>query len=163
MSRLLSTFELFLSAKDWSITDDADTPMVRKVGAITQAAASIELLNPNEPTKGRIAEILRYCGNKGEISTKEWYKLMDRVSQALLNNQRKDRAFDPIKMYPTDPRDLPAAMFESAFAKGTPALRDVPELGACSAGLCKSHTSFKAAGVEESQLLVAPDPSTMSP
>ena len=104
------SFELYSSAKVWAIIDDADTPMVSKVGAVKQAAASMELLNPNEPTKGRIAKILRYCGNKGEISTKEWYKLKDRVSLALLNNQKKDRAFDTIKMYPTDPRNLPEAM-----------------------------------------------------
>lgn len=158
-----ASFELYLSAKVWAIIDDVETPMVGKIGAIVQAAAAIELLNPNEPTKGRIAKILRYVGNKGEISTKEWYKLKERVGLALLNNQKRDRAFDPIKVYPTDPRELPEAMFESVFAKGAPALRDVAELGACSAGLRKSHGSFKAVGVEETQLLIAPDPSIMNP
>ena len=83
------------------------------------------------------------------------------MDSALLNNQKKDRAFAPITTYPTDPRDLPAHMFERAYKKGVPALRDVPELGVCSAGLRKSLTSWKA-DVGEVQVMVAPNPNLMT-
>ncbi len=138
------SFELYLTPIDWALIDDASTPMMSKIACVQRRAKKMRLSYANERTKGRIAKLLRYRGVGGaEMTTEEWYKHKARVNDAL-DKLKKDGRGDIVD-YPLDPRDLPPDLYNACYTDGddAPAFKDVPELGACAAGLRKSHRTCK--------------------
>lgn len=136
-----STFELYLTRADWAIIDDSASPMIAKIAVVQKRCKSMGLNYPNERTKGRIAKLLRYRGLAGHVlTTEEWYDLIERVGKALDKNKKHGRG--TLQEYPADPNDLPAEL-ACAFGDDPPLYRDVAELGACAAGIRKSHDAWK--------------------
>ena len=142
------TFELYLTQPEWAQITDASCPQTNALVVLRAACARIGLLNPDEPTTGRIAEIVKYCNMVdagANMSSEEWYNFLQRTKQVLRKNKKVqwDQAW--ITESPSDPHLLPAEIFAAAFpdATGPPALREVPQLGALPPILRRSHASLR--------------------
>ena len=155
------SFELYLTDADWRVIEDPKTPCVTKIATVQTRLKNINCTHANEQTKGRIARIIRYKGVPGgaSMTTDEWYDLLKRVAQAIDKLKVTKLPKDAILAYPLDPRDLPEVLFQKAYAKECPAMKDVAELGACTAGLRKSHDSFKKSAATSPQQLSLVQPS----
>lgn len=157
------TFEFYLTANEWTMIEDKCTTPSTALLRLRNACARIGLLLPDEPTKGRIASIARYCnlpdGGRG-MSNTEWYKFLQRVKTALEPNKKKQWHHTFLLSFPSDPRDLPAPIYAAAFddAHGPPALREVVELGS-SVILRKSHSGIRS---EETELVRPSGPENSS-
>ena len=141
------TVEFYLTQPEWDKIEDTNTPPATAFIIMRRACARIGLLLPDEPTKGRMASIIRYRNlpDAGSgMSTADWYSFLQRFKAALEPNRKQDWHFEWQSEYPSDPRDLPADILQAVFPEsvGPPALRDVPELGS-SVILRKNHRSMR--------------------
>ena len=139
------SIELWLKPSHWEIIDDVNVPQVTKVGVLKAACKEMELINPDETTKGRLAAILRFVGHPNPpMSVDDWKLTLKRVRKACDRNHGFKVKFQPRLEYPSDPRQLQREHeehYDAIYADEGPALRTVPELDT-SYGVRVSHGEF---------------------
>ena len=84
--------------------------MAAKINLMKQACADLKMFLPSEPTKGRIAEILRQCGMTAEMKNKchgsVYKEFLDRVKGELASLQKITSTAPHIASFPVSPPDL---------------------------------------------------------
>ena len=79
-----ATFELYLTAADHARLDDINCSQHALIGICKQRAAAIGLLRADEPTKGRIAFLVKLKMRKPDMEPKVFYKLIADVRASFL-------------------------------------------------------------------------------
>ena len=62
-SQHIATVELYFTARDWNIICDAATPLSAKLGVVAVRMKNMGVRLPDEQTKGRVAQILKFKGH----------------------------------------------------------------------------------------------------
>ena len=78
-----ASWELYPTAKDWEVLGDKDTPWSVKIQRVSAICASMGLVLPSEPTRGRILDALLIANELPTERDAAWYKLYDRLSSEL--------------------------------------------------------------------------------
>ena len=142
------TLERYLTEVDWLHIEDINTPATAALITMRNAARRCGILNPDEPTIGRIAEIVKYCNLKHRaeaMSVEDWMRFLKDTKRVLEPNKGKAWNHDWIVEYPADPRQLQPDVYATVFTatSGPPAMREVAQLGAIPPVLRRSHSSVK--------------------
>jgi hypothetical protein len=149
------SFELYIPASLWRIIEDLTSPMIAKIGGVRKLCDLLRLEVIDQPTKGRIAQILKLKGiaDADQMPPAEWQRHLEKVRTALATKPprgiRGQERFAHIAQYPLDPRELPAELLAHAYAEGDgPAMREVLELGVVPPCLRKNANFFRTPSLE---------------
>ena len=148
-------FELYLKESQWATLDDPTVPMAAKINLMKQACADLKMFLPSEPTKGRIAEILRQCGMTAEMKNKchgsVYKEFLNRVKGELASLQKITSTAPHIASFPVSPPDLEKEtpdVYKKVYATEPPHQRELAGLQ-IARGVRKSHKDFTSAALVE--------------
>ena len=148
-------FELYLKESQWATLDNPTVPMAAKINLMKQACADLKMFLPSEPTKGRIAEILRQCGMTAEMKNKchgsVYKEFLNRVKGELASLQKITSTAPHIVSFPVSPPDLEKEtpdVYKKVYATEPPHQRELYGLQ-LARGVRKSHKDFTSAALVE--------------
>ena len=121
-----STFEHYLTASEMQRMKDPNLSEVALIQICKTRADKIGLLNPSEPSKGRIATIIKCLTGQHDMTPKNWYKLLQKVKNTLARSCANEAwTIAGVKKYPVDPHDLPSEVFAEAYKEEGPGMMSV--------------------------------------
>ena len=136
---------------------DGPTPWSLKFERAATICKKIGLTLPSEKTRGRILEALLAANNMPLERDKGFFKLLERLRDALGRLRRAD-ASEHIELFPSSPLDLPDDIFARAYPNARPSMREFMALGEMTKDLRKSSSAYKKAH-EPLMLHLSPSPS----
>ena len=151
-----TTWELYPTHDDWEFMSDGPTPWSLKFDRAVAVCKKIGLTLPNEKTRGRILEALLAANNVPLERDKSFFKLLERLGEALGRLRHRD-AGAHIEIFPPSPLDLPEDIFARAYPDAKPSMREFPALGEMTKDLRKSSIAYKKAH-EPLMLHLSPSP-----
>ena len=151
------TWELYPTDDDWDYMSDGTRPWSLKFERAAIVCKQIGLTLPSEKTRGRILEALLAANNMPLERDKAFFKLLERLRDALGRLRRAD-ASKHIELFPPSPLDLPDDIFARAYPNARPSMREFMALGEMTKGLRKSSSAYKKAH-EPLLLHLSPSPS----
>ena len=119
---------------------DGPTPWSLKFERAATICKKIGLTLPSEKTRGRILEALLTANNMPLERDKDFFKLLDRLRDALGRLRHPDGS-KHIEIFPPSPLDLPDDIFARAYPNARPSMREFMALGEMSKDLRKSSSA----------------------
>jgi hypothetical protein len=122
------TFENFITEDKWIILKNlvkTNTPARQHI--LAEIAASVNIINPDQPTLYRMVSILAHCEKNYAMSQKEVFNFMDRIKY-IIKAKKKDKALPYVEAYPHAADNLPDQIKNHAYPEGLPVVVDIPEL-----------------------------------
>ena len=123
---------------------DGPTPWSLKFERAAAICKKIGLTLPSEKTRGRILEALLAANNMPLERDKDFFKLLERLRDALGRLRHPDGS-KHIEIFPPSPLDLPDDIFARAYPNARPSMREFMALGEMTKGLRKSSSAYKKA------------------
>lgn len=148
-------FEFYLKESQWATLENPTVPMAAKINLMKQVCADLKMFIPSEPTKGRIADILRQCGMTAEMKNKchgsVYKEFLDKVKSELASLQKITSTAPHIVSFPVSPPDLEKEtpdVYNKVYATEPPQQRELAGLQ-MARGVRKNHKDFTSAALVE--------------
>ena len=127
-SSLTTNLINFITEDKWIILKNlvkTNTPARQHI--LAEIAASVNIINPDQPTLYRMVSILAHCEKNYAMSQKEVFNFMDRIKY-IIKAKKKDKALPYVEAYPHAADNLPDQIKNHAYPEGLPVVVDIPEL-----------------------------------